>query len=298
MKNKYTIVIPAYNEEKSISRELPKIIELCSKNEISLIIVNDGSIDNTKNVLNKNIGNPCITVINHKINKGYGGALKTGISSVKTEFIATMDADGQHHIEDTLNLLYTLDQSDADMVIGSREVKKLNNIYRESGKFILKMIAKILVPNNIRDLNSGLKAYRTSLIKKYIILCPNSMAFSDIITLIFINQKHLVIEHPITVKERTSGKSTISLNTAIETLLEIFNIIMLFHPMRLIFPFSVFLFICGVAWGFPIVLRGQGISVGALLAIISGIISFFFGLIAEQLSSIRNERMLFHNNEQ
>ena len=84
------------------------------------------------------------------------------------------------------------------------------------------------------------------------------MAFSDIITLIFISERHLVLEHPITVKRRLAGRSTISTRTAIDTVHEVLNIITLFNPMRLFLPISVFSFLAGVIWGIPIVLQGRG----------------------------------------
>ena len=113
------------------------------------------------------------------------------------------------------------------------------------------------------------------------------MAFSDVITLIFIKKRHLVLEHPITIKQRAAGKSTINTFTAIQTIMEIINIAMLFNPLRIFLPLSIFCIGFGLAWGIPIMLRARGVSVGAMLAIVTGLLCFFFGLIAEQLSAMR-----------
>ena len=125
--------------------------------------------------------------------------------------------------------------------------------------------------------------------KKYLSLCPDTMAYSDIIALVFVSQKHLVVETPIKVKPRIGGKSTITASTAIDTLKEIVNVVVLFNPMRIFFPLALLFVLAGVAWGLPIVLLGKGVSVGAMLGIVTGIIFFFLGLIAEQLSLVRKE---------
>ena len=121
-------------------------------------------------------------------------------------------------------------------------------------------------------------------------LCPDSMAFSEVITLVFVSDRHLVVEHPIRIRERIAGSSTITTATAFQTMMEILNIVVLFNPIRVFLPVSLISVLLGVLWGLPIVLRGGGVSVGAMLAIVTGIIFFFLGLLAEQISMIRRDR--------
>jgi len=143
------------------------------------------------------------------------------------------------------------------------------------------------MPINIHDLNSGFKLYRTELVKLFAPICPDTMSFSDIITLFFINQKCKVLEYPIHIKSRQGGKSTINLSTAFDTVVNILNISMLFNPLRIFLPLSMLFFIIGLAWGIPIVLAGRGVSLGSLLLIICSLVFLSIGLIASQLSSIR-----------
>ena len=72
--------------------------------------------------------------------------------------------------------------------------------------------------------------------------------------------------------------------------MEILNLVVLFNPMRIFLPISIASILLGVIWGLPIALRGNGISVGAMLAIVTGIIFFFLALLAEQISLIRRDR--------
>jgi hypothetical protein len=172
-------------------------------------------------------------------------------------------------------------------VIGNRGRKQKNSWYRSLGKSIIRNFTSLLMRLPIYDLNSGFKLYRTDLAKKYLRLCPDSMAFSDIITLIFINYRRLVLEQPIHINPRRVGKSTINTSTAFETIIEILNLTMLFNPLRIFLPLSVFCILVGVVWGGPFILLGRGVSVGSMLAIVVGILFFFLGLLASQLSAIR-----------
>lgn len=284
---KLTIVIPAYNEEKSLSLLLSEVIDFCEKRNVKLIVVNDGSKDNTKEVVSNFLDHACLQFISHKVNKGYGGALKSGIRAAGTDYVVTMDADGQHYLEDVEKLFEEAVKTDADMIVGSRKGNKGGSLYRSIGKGLIRMVAKILLPLNIYDINSGLKIYNTEYARKYSVICPDSMAFSDIITLLFINYKHLVLEIPISIRERKTGQSTISIHTAFETLKQIINIVVLFNPMKIFLPVSLVFMVTGIAWALPILLRGGGMSVGASLLIIMAIMTFLLGLIAEQLSMIK-----------
>ncbi len=289
-KNILTIIIPAYNEEKSLAAFLPELLNFCRESGSKLIIVNDGSKDDTLNVLNDFALNGLLKILNHKVNKGYGGAIKSGILEAETKYIITIDADGQHQVKDIEKLLKEIVDKDADMIVGSRKGQK-GNYYRKIGKFIIRTIAKILLPLHIHDINSGMKIYNTELAKKYIKLCPDSMSYSDIIALIFVSQRHLILETSITIKPRIVGKSTINTMTALETLREIINIVVLFNPMKIFFPIAMLSIIAGLAWGIPLVMLGRGISVGVLLAFVTGLIFFFLGLIAEQLSLLRKSNL-------
>lgn len=286
MKNNLTIIIPAYNEQESLKEFLPEVLKFCNSKGFEVIVVNDGSKDDTQFVLEGYSQEKCFNIIRHKLNKGYGGALKSGVENAQTKYVITIDADGQHYLDDVEKLYTLIISKDADMIVGKR-----GNInedwYRNLGKSIIRRIAKMLMPLPIHDINSGMKIYDTELAKKYLKICPDSMAFSDIIALIFINQRHLVMEYPVSIKQRKTGKSTINTKTAFETLIEILNIVTLFNPMRVFFPLTIFFVLAGIIWNTPILLRGAGVSVGALLLIMCGLVFFVLGLVAEQLSLIR-----------
>ena len=286
-----TVVVPVYNEAENLPVFGPALIEFCRTRGWNIIFVNDGSCDQTMEILNSLAAPPDVRVIHHKVNRGYGGALKTGLRQTTTPFLVTMDGDGQHDPQDAEKLFQIAIDEDADMVVGRRDIGNSSGKYRSFGKFLIRSFTKILMPLPVTDLNSGFKLYRTDLARRYMTVCPDSMAFSDVITLVFLNERNLVLEHPVHVAPRTVGKSTINTFTAFETVMQVLNIALMFNPLRVFLPISILCILAGLGWGIPIVLLGRGVSVGAMLAIVTGLLFFVLGLIASQLSAIRMERL-------
>ncbi len=292
MSNSLTLVIPAYNESESLQLFFPEVLEHCKSKGYNLIIVNDGSSDDTLSILTnfKKNSDFDFLLLSHKVNRGYGGALKSGIEKSETQYTITIDADGQHYLEDVDALFEKIKKTDADLIVGSRKGHASASVYRSIGKSIIRMVAKILMKLSIYDINSGMKIYDTELVQKYLSLTPNTMSFSDIITLTFVNNRHLVIEEPIRIKDRMKGRSTIGVRTALETVMEIINIIILFNPARIFLPISAFFLVFGTIWGANFFFQGKGISIGASTLILTGLIIFLLGLIAEQLSAVRKNQ--------
>jgi len=282
-----SVIIPIYNEYFSLEKFMPGIIAYCRDRNWNVIMVNDGSTDGTGELINRFSENDHVTILHHKLNKGYGAALKTGFMACHTEYSITFDADGQHALEDIDKLFHIIINRDADLVVGSRRSEKATSYYRGIGKGFIRCLAKILMTVPIYDLNSGMKIYRTELAQKYLLLLPDTMAFSDIITLVFINNRNLVFEEPIQIKPRLHGKSAIGIQTAFQTIMEVIHIVILFNPMKIFLPLAVVCFFSTAVWGIPLFFQGRGVSIGTFLGVISGLIFFLLGLIAEQLSLIR-----------
>ena len=282
-----TVIVPAYNEAASLPTLMPSLVAFVQARGWMLIVVDDGSADDTPSVLAPYAATSGVTVVRHSANRGYGGAVKTGIRAAISDLVVTLDADGQHRLEDLDSLHAELRRTGADMVVGNRN-RQRSSPYRELGKYIIRRITRMLMPLPVRDINSGMRMCRRDLATRYLPLCPDSYAFCDVITLVFIHERHLVVEHGITMNKRLAGASAVTTRTAFDTVMEILHIITLFNPMRIFLPLSFICVTVGLAWGGSmLVIRNEGVSVGALLAITTGILCFSLGLIAEQLSAIR-----------
>ena len=282
-KDEMTIVIPAFNEDATIGEVIEQAREHCKDFLKEIIVVDDGSTDNTSAVAEK----AGARVISHKQNRGYGASLKTGIRAAQTEFILNMDADGQHRAADVVRLW---EQSkDFDMVVGNR-IKLLHSpIARMPGKWVLRIMANYLTRRSIPDLNSGLRLIRKSIAVKYLHLCPAGFSFSTTMTMVMLNRGYVVHYVPIEVDKRTGG-STVSLLTGLEAIILILRIATLFSPLRVFLPVSVLFGTFGFLWALPIFWAGEGVSTGALLILLTAVILFMLGLLSDQISQMRLER--------
>lgn len=161
---KVAIVLPAYNEENNISRVIDGIKRTMSDYDYEIIVVNDCSSDNTAAVAKKKK----VTLINHRTNLGYGGALITGFKKAqKANIIATLDSDGQHDPAELISLIEPIRSNEADVVIGSRflDSKTKFPFYRKMGILFFTGLTNLLFGLNVTDCQSGLRAYKSEVLR-------------------------------------------------------------------------------------------------------------------------------------
>ncbi|MFP4322244.1 MAG: glycosyltransferase family 2 protein [Anaerolineales bacterium] len=283
-----SIIIPAYNEEQSIASMLDALLPIAQAQTWQVIVVNDGSEDGTSTALAAYMHHDgLLRIITHRVNRGYGAALKTGIHAAQTPFVGTMDSDGQHRTEDFVALAQHKDAY--DLVIGRRPSVLAGPAWRAPGKLLLQLMAVALIRQPIPDLNSGMRIFRRETVLRYMHLFPNGFSFSTTSTMIFMHRGYAVHFHPITVRPR-AGKSTVKLSTGFDTILLVIRIAMLLDPLRLFLPISALFILVGVAWTLPFLLRQEGYSIGALLLILTGVQIFIVALISDQIAALRKER--------
>jgi len=283
----YTIVIAVYNEEKTLPGVLQRLKHFLDSQDFELVFVNDGSTDESRNILEEfknSSANGIIKIINHPYNKGYGAAIKTGVRLASTDVVVMMDADGQHSFDDINRLIEKM--SVFDMVVGERGGRG-GPAVRSFGKWMLKHTAEYLVNQIIPDLNSGFRAVRKGVFMEFIHLYPNGFSITATMTLAFIKAAYNVTFVPIDVKKRTEGKSLVTANDGLKTLLLILRIIMLFNPLKVFVPIGLTMFFVGLVYSIYGVVYFLSFPKGALFATISGLNIFFFGLIADQVSLMR-----------
>lgn len=169
-----SIVIPAYNEEKTIHLILNRIqeVELVNKMSKEVIIVNDCSTDKTEQAIltyiENNPGLP-ITYYKHEINKGKGAALHTGISKATGDYIVIQDADLEYDPHEYNKLLIPVMKADADVVYGSRFMggspHRILFFWHSIGNKVLTMLSNMFTNLNLTDMETCYKLFRRPIIQ-------------------------------------------------------------------------------------------------------------------------------------
>lgn len=166
---KISILIPTYNEEKTLSKIVEKTLDN-KKYKLELIIIDDGSTDNTIEVLKKNFSkNENIKIISNETNHGKGFAIREGIKNSTGEIILIQDADLEYNPLEHNRLLDPIAENLADVVYGSRFVgsdpHRAIYFFNRIANSFLTILTNILTNLNLTDMETGLKAFKSNLAK-------------------------------------------------------------------------------------------------------------------------------------
>ncbi len=206
------MIIPAYNEEQSIVSTVSSLKKAKIKNgTIDYIVINDGSSDRTREVCEREH----INVINLPMNLGIGGAVQTGYKYAlrhQYDIAIQFDGDGQHDANYIPNLVQEIEKGN-DIVIGSRYVSKLSEFrstfLRRLGSSFLSRLIQICTGRRIYDPTSGFRAANKEIIALFAEDYPIDYPEPDTIVTV-LKSGYQVAEIPVKMKERTSGKSSLS----------------------------------------------------------------------------------------
>lgn len=212
---KIILIIPAYNEEDNI-------INVCNQiekfSDYEYIVINDGSKDSTEDLLCKN-NIRHITLLH---NLGIGGAVQTGYKYAyenNFDIAVQFDGDGQHDINYVSKLIEPIINNKADMVIGSRFLKESKSNFKSTklrriGKNIISILIKVLWKHKITDPTSGFRAINRDILKQFAKEYPTDYPEPESIVTA-LKQNFLVCEVPISMNQRTFGKSFVNPWTSI-----------------------------------------------------------------------------------
>ncbi len=201
---KLSVIIPSYNEAKTLPTIIGRILRVKLGFKKEIVIVDDGSNDNTQIVLNKFKDKREIKVLVNKKNLGKGTSIIKALKVVSGDLILIQDADLEYNPTDIPRLLEPFKNKSTQVVYGSRVLSK-NPIshwtYNLGGRFVT-MVTNFLYNTHITDEPTGYKVFRSKLLKK-IKLNSHRFEFCPEITAKVSKLKIKIVEVPISYKPRS-----------------------------------------------------------------------------------------------
>jgi len=195
----YTLVIPEKDEDHRILDSLREETATRFQGRVTVSVVDDGSRNPYPGAVHR-----------HQSSLGYGRALKSGIALATSEWVVTMDGDGQHRLRDVERLIeFVQDFPEVDMVVGDRRIRDRG--VRYFGRKALNWTASLFAWRYIPDLNSGLRIIRTQLARNYEPILCDGFSYTTSITTALLADGYRVDWLPIRVAPRAYGQSHVRL---------------------------------------------------------------------------------------
>lgn len=274
-----SIVIPCFEESMHVLlntiHSIVNSIKSISNVKHEVIVVDDGSKSKDYSEVEQ-IEN-CY-LIRHKLNRGYGSSLATGINHSTYPWIGIIDADNTYPAECFPELIHHA--GDFEMVIGARNWSKIS-FARRPAKLALTVFASYLSNHKISDLNSGMRVFHKSIYEANWRIYPDRYSFSSTLTMAAITYCHDVKFIKIDYKKRV-GKSSISpIRDTLRFFYQLMRLSLYFRPLRIFMPLSALCLVFALARGTRDYIVTEGFGGLTLVLFFMAFQIFFFGLIAE-----------------
>lgn len=225
---KVLIVIPAYNEEKSIVGVVKELTE--NYPEYDYVVINDGSTDATRKVCRMH----GINLLDLPVNVGLSGAIRSGMKYANYygyEYVVQIDGDGQHRPEYIRDMLEKMDETDADIVIGSRyKTKRKPFTLRMIGSQLITYAILLTTGKYIGDVTSGMRLFNKKMIKRFGYEMnyspePDTLAY-------LLNCGVKIDEVQVEMLERSEGTSYLNLGRSVNYMVQRLFAIFIFQWVR------------------------------------------------------------------
>ena len=243
--NILSVVIPAYNEEDGVADVIERVLAVepelkkVGLDRLELIVVDDCSKDRTAEIV-RGYANRGVVLIQHKVNRNYGGALKTGFRHASGNLLAFMDADGTYPPEYYPKMYQAMVAHNADLVIGSRMagIESEMPLTRRIGNTLFAGLVSMIAHTRITDSASGQRILKREVLEKLYPL-PDGLNFTPVMSTRALHEDIKMIEVPIKYEER-AGESKLSVvRDGFRFLFSILSTAALYNPVRLLGALSI-----------------------------------------------------------
>ncbi|MGI8908876.1 MAG: glycosyltransferase family 2 protein [Candidatus Sumerlaeaceae bacterium] len=282
-----SVVIPAYNEEASIGGVVNGVRAVMEAAGIDyeLLVVDDCSTDETRRIADE----AGARVVSHAMNLGSGAARRTGVQEARGEIVVMLDGDGTYEPRTIPEMLSYFPQY--DQVNGARtsEQGTLRPL-RSGAKTLIRWLAIYLAGRNIPDLNTGLKAFKRSIMLKYLWVLPDGFSCVTTMTLAFLTNGHPVKYVSTPYYKRAGGRSKFHpLRDTAKYLSTVVRVATYFRPLRVYGPLALITVAVGVlksCYDFFIHAK-HSLEESDIIIICTGILLAAIGLLADLIVAQR-----------
>ena len=281
-----SVVIPAFNEEASIARDLAQVRQALVDfpGHWEVIVVDDGSVDRTGEIA-KEMG---ATVIHHEENLGTGAARKTGIRQARGDIVVMTDADGSYPNDQIPNLLQYFPEY--DQVIGARRIERGRfGPIRMIAKWMMRRIASWLTGKSIPDPNSGLRAFKREVMARYLYLIPDGFSSVSSMTLAFLLGGHRVRFVPIDYYRRIGRSKFRPIRDTYWYFLSIIRLVAYFQPLPVFMPAALVLMGVGILKSALDFLWLATLQESDIILILAGIMLGAIAILADTIAMHRRK---------
>ena len=228
---KLLVIVPAYNEAEIIEDTIDRIRKTIP--EADVLVVNDGSTDDTNLVLKNNGADH----LNLRINLGIGGAVQSGYKFAMEnsyDYAVQIDGDGQHDPVYIRPMISQMKSENADMAVGSRFIEKQgfqSSRARRFGIRFLSWLIYITGGSRVKDVTSGYRIVNRKFIEHFAKDYSDDFPEPDAVLAVLLNGGR-VIEYPVIMNERTTGTSSITFRKSVYYMIKVSLSIIMFRLMN------------------------------------------------------------------
>ncbi len=287
MKPEVSIILPAYNEEKAIGKVIDDIRTAMKDSSFQheIIVVDDHSEDRTAEVAKAKE----VRLIRRLVQGGSGASRRTGILAAEGDIIVMLDSDGSYEAKDIPKLLQYF--PDYDQVNGARTSEQGTlKLLRAPAKWFIRMLACYLTGTNIPDLNTGLKAFKKDVMKKYLWVLPNGFSCVTTMTLAFLANGYAVKYIPTTYYKRIGQSKFHPIKDTVAYLNTVIRMMMYFRPLRIFLPVSLLLILFGMTKSMMSLATTSSLQESDIIIFMTAIILAALGLIADLIVAYYHKR--------
>lgn len=275
-----SVVLPIFNEKGHLRAEIDRISESLSASKYSfeIIVVDDGSTDGSEAELAKIEG---ITLIRHRLNQGSGAARRTGTTAARGRVVVWTDVDMTYPNNLIPDLVDAMEGY--DHIVGWRQTEEGTLKWlRTPAKWLIRKLASYLSETDIKDLNSGLRAFRRDVAMQYVHELPKGFSCVTTLTMSFLGNGYSIGFYPIEYFPRAGRSKFHWLKDTRRYILQVIRMTLSYNPLKVFLPVGLLLLTLGfVKLGFDWAGRDFKLAANTLLVFFASLQVITVGLLAD-----------------